>query len=41
MKGIMEAEMRQTEDPLLPRFLGKGAVPAAWFVPKPGGDSEQ
>jgi N-sulfoglucosamine sulfohydrolase len=41
MKRIMEAEMRQTDDPLQPRFLGKGELPAAWLVAKPGADSSE
>jgi N-sulfoglucosamine sulfohydrolase len=41
MKRIMEAEMRKTDDPLLPRFLGKGELPAAWLVSKPGADSSE
>ena len=41
LQRIMEAEMRQTDDPLLPRFLGKGELPAAWLVGKPGADSSE
>jgi hypothetical protein len=41
MKRIMEAEMRQTDDPLQPRFLGKEELPAAWLAAKPGADSSE
>ncbi|TAN36779.1 MAG: twin-arginine translocation signal domain-containing protein [Verrucomicrobia bacterium] len=35
MRKLMESEMRATDDPLLPAFLGSGEVPAAWYQRDP------
>ena len=41
MRRIMETEMRQTDDPLLPRFLGKEELPSSWLAAKPGANSSE